>query len=50
MAVGINCIFMETHPNPDEALSDGPNSFPMGNIEEFLLEIMAIDKLVKKIK
>lgn len=50
VAVGISGIFMETHPNPDEALSDGPNSFPMGNIEEFLLEIMAIDKLVKKIK
>lgn len=50
VAVGISGIFMETHPNPDEALSDGPNSFPMGNIEEFLLEIIAIDKLVKKIK
>ncbi len=50
VAVGISGIFMETHPNPDEALSDGPNSFPMGNMEDFLLEITAIDKLVKKIK
>ncbi len=49
VAVGISGIFMETHPNPSEAKSDGPNSFPMYEIEDFLIEIMAIDKLVKKI-
>lgn len=48
VAVGISGIFMETHPRPDEAKSDGPNSFPMYQIEDFLSEIMAIDKLVKK--
>ncbi len=48
VAVGISGLFMETHPNPDEAKSDGPNSFPMYQIEDFLSEIMAIDKLVKK--
>ncbi len=49
VAVGISGIFMETHPNPAEAKSDGPNSFPMHEIEGFLTEIMAIDKLVKKL-
>jgi 2-dehydro-3-deoxyphosphooctonate aldolase (KDO 8-P synthase) len=48
VAVGISGIFMETHPRPDEAKSDGPNSFPMYQIEGFLTEIMAIDQLVKK--
>ncbi len=49
VAVGVSGIFMETHPNPSEAKSDGPNSFPMYEIESFLTEIMAIDKLVKKL-
>jgi 2-dehydro-3-deoxyphosphooctonate aldolase (KDO 8-P synthase) len=49
VAVGISGMFMETHPKPDEAKSDGPNSFPMYEIAEFLEQIMAIDKLVKKI-
>lgn len=48
VAVGISGMFMETHPRPDEAKSDGPNSFPMYQIEDFLTEIMALDKLVKK--
>lgn len=49
VAVGISGVFMETHPIPLEAKSDGPNSFPMYEIEDFLYEIMAIDKLVKKL-
>lgn len=49
VAVGISGLFMETHPNPAVAKSDGPNSFPMHQIEDFLTEIMAIDKLVKKL-
>ncbi|MFN7094337.1 MAG: 3-deoxy-8-phosphooctulonate synthase, partial [Burkholderiales bacterium] len=49
VAVGISGVFMETHPSPEWAKSDGPNSFPMYDIEDFLAEIMAIDKLVKKI-
>lgn len=48
VAVGISGLFMETHPRPDEAKSDGPNSFHMYEIKDFLTEIMAIDKLVKK--
>lgn len=49
VAAGVSGIFMETHPKPDEAKSDGPNSFPMFEIENFLVEIMAIDRLVKKL-
>jgi 2-dehydro-3-deoxyphosphooctonate aldolase (KDO 8-P synthase) len=49
VAVGISGLFMETHPDPKIAKSDGPNSFPMYQIEEFLTEIMAIDRLVKKL-
>lgn len=48
VAVGISGLFMETHPKPDEAKSDGPNSFPMYQIEEFLTEIMELDRLIKK--
>lgn len=48
VAVGISGIFMETHPTPDMAKSDGPNSFPMYEIESFLTDIMAIDRVVKK--
>lgn len=49
VAVGISGLFMETHPDPSVAKSDGPNSFPLYEIEEFLTQIMAIDKLVKKL-
>lgn len=49
VAVGVSGIFMETHPNPLEAKSDGPNSFPINQISDFLSELMAIDKLIKKI-
>lgn len=48
-AVGVSGLFMETHPNPEQAKSDGPNSFPMYEIEGFLAELMAIDKLIKKL-
>lgn len=48
VAVGISGIFMETHPTPEMAKSDGPNSFPMYEIESFLTDIMAIDRVVKK--
>lgn len=48
-AVGISGLFMETHPTPALAKSDGPNSFPMKQIKNFLEDIMAIDKLIKKL-
>ena len=48
VATGIAGIFMETHPDPDKALSDGPNAWPMGKLEELLFVIKEIDGLVKK--
>ena len=47
MAVGIAGLFMETHPNPDKALSDGPNSWPLNKIAELLTLLKDIDLLVK---
>jgi len=49
VAVGVAGIFMETHPNPDKALSDGPNSWPLSKMLELLEQLIAIDKLVKNI-
>lgn len=47
-AVGIAGIFMETHPNPAKALSDGPNSVPLGRMKELLETLAAIDRTVKR--
>lgn len=47
MAAGIAGIFMESHPNPDEALSDGPNSWPTGRMRELLEMLLKIDQTVK---
>ena len=47
MAAGISGIFMESHPNPEEALSDGPNSWPTGRMRELLEMLMKIDQAVK---
>ena len=47
MAVGISGIFMETHPNPEKALSDGPNAWPLARMEPLLEMLLAIDKTVK---
>lgn len=46
-AVGISGLFMETHPNPEKALSDGPNSWPLAQMESLLTSLMQIDQLVK---
>ena len=48
MAVGISGIFMETHPNPSEALSDGPNAVPLDNMKDLLKTLQDIDHLVKQ--
>jgi 2-dehydro-3-deoxyphosphooctonate aldolase (KDO 8-P synthase) len=48
MAVGIDGIFMETHPVPDEALSDGPNAWPLPKMRALLETLMAIDRVTKK--
>jgi 2-dehydro-3-deoxyphosphooctonate aldolase (KDO 8-P synthase) len=47
-AAGIAGLFMETHPEPDKALSDGPNALPLSNMHELLETIVAIDRSVKK--
>ena len=46
-AVGVQGLFMETHPNPDQALSDGPNSWPLGEMKALLERLVAIDAVVK---
>ena len=48
MAVGIAGIFMETHPDPDKALSDGPNAWPLGKMEALLETLMALDAATKQ--
>jgi 2-dehydro-3-deoxyphosphooctonate aldolase (KDO 8-P synthase) len=47
MAVGIAGIFMESHPDPDKALSDGPNSWPLDRMEELLTTLLELDQIVK---
>ena len=47
VAAGIAGLFMETHPRPEEALSDGPNSWPLDLMRELLEELVAIDAVVK---
>ena len=48
VAVGISGLFMETHPNPEQALSDGPNAWPLGKIRGLLENLRDIDALVKR--
>jgi len=47
IAVGISGLFMETHPDPDKALSDGPNSWPLHKMEALLRTLQAVDSAVK---
>ena len=49
VAVGISGIFMETHPDPDKALSDGPNAWPLGKMELLLRTLLTLDAAVKKV-
>ncbi len=46
-AVGIAGIFMETHPDPSQALSDGPNAWPLARMRELLLTLKALDTTIK---
>lgn len=48
VAVGVAGLFMETHPNPDEALSDGPNSWPLHRMEELLSPLKRLDMTIKQ--
>jgi 2-dehydro-3-deoxyphosphooctonate aldolase (KDO 8-P synthase) len=47
VAAGISGLFMETHPDPDKALSDGPNAWPLDRIESLLKTLIALDNIVK---
>ena len=47
MALGIAGLFLETHPDPDKALCDGPCALPLNHLEEFLSQVKLVDDLVK---
>ena len=47
VAAGIAGLFMETHPNPCEAMSDGPNAWPLPRMQALLEQLVALDRLVK---
>ncbi|MBT3428370.1 MAG: 3-deoxy-8-phosphooctulonate synthase [Gammaproteobacteria bacterium] len=48
VAVGVHGLFMETHPEPDKALSDGPNSWPLGMMRALLETLLELDAIVKR--
>jgi 2-dehydro-3-deoxyphosphooctonate aldolase (KDO 8-P synthase) len=48
VAAGVSGLFMETHPNPAAALSDGPNAWPLGQMEELLETLLALDAVIKR--
>jgi 2-dehydro-3-deoxyphosphooctonate aldolase (KDO 8-P synthase) len=47
VAAGVSGLFMETHPNPSKALSDGPNAFPLGHLKALLETLKVLDQTVK---
>ena len=47
IAVGVGAIFMETHEDPDNAPSDGPNMVPLNEVKNLLKKLIEIDKIVK---
>lgn len=46
-AIGVSAVFMEVHPDPDKALSDGPNSVKLSNLKNLLKSLLALDKISK---
>lgn len=48
VSAGVAGLFMETHPHPDKALSDGPNAWPLGKMQALLETLIALDQVVKK--
>jgi 2-dehydro-3-deoxyphosphooctonate aldolase (KDO 8-P synthase) len=48
VAVGVDALFMEVHEDPDHALSDGPNNWPLDRLEGLLRELKTIDEVVKQ--
>ncbi len=49
MAQGLAGLFLECHPNPDQALCDGPSALPLAQLEAFLVQMKAVDDLVKNL-
>ncbi len=49
VGVGVDGLFMETHPDPDNALSDGPNAWPLEQMESLLERLIALDRVAKPI-
>jgi len=49
VAVGVDAVFLEVHENPDQALSDGPNSYRLDELEQLLRELKRIDALAKEV-
>jgi 2-dehydro-3-deoxyphosphooctonate aldolase (KDO 8-P synthase) len=47
VAAGVSGLFMETHPDPENALSDGPNSWPLDRVRDLLAVLVDIDRAVK---
>ena len=47
VAAGIDCLFLETHPRPNQALCDGPNQWPLGELENLLKMLISIDELIR---
>jgi len=47
MAVGLAGLFLESHPDPDQARCDGPSALPLNQLEPFLTQLKAVDSLVK---
>jgi 2-dehydro-3-deoxyphosphooctonate aldolase (KDO 8-P synthase) len=50
VAVGVAAVFIETHPDPDNAPSDGPNMVPLSKMEKLLKQLVDIDNLIKNVK
>ncbi len=48
VAAGVAGLFMETHPQPEAALSDGPNAWPLDRMEPLLRTLVELDRTVKK--
>lgn len=49
MAVGLGGLFLEAHPNPDQAKCDGPSALPLDKLEPFLAEMKAVDDVIKRL-
>ena len=49
MALGLGGLFLEAHPNPNEALCDGPSALPLDKLEPFLAQMKAVDTVIKNL-